>query len=232
MTTALDVIKRSLRMLGVYSHGEALASEESQDGLSALNALMGSLSNEGLLVHAKTLDSIDLTAGQSSVTVGPSGATVTARPVRVLPESYILLSGISYPLEILNDEDYQAIHSKTDEGTPRGIWVQMAMPDITVTPWPVPNEACTLKLWSEKVITSFAGLTTELSLPPGYERMLAFLLAMDLAPEYSRPVPAVVATGAANARRAIKRTNTQVPILRLPAGIPRNAGAVDIRVDG
>lgn len=214
MTTALDLIKRSLRQLGVYSIGEDPSPEEANDALAVLNALLAEFGNGGL-VYAKTLDSIALSANQASVTVGPSGSTITARPVNVLPESYIDLSGVSYPLSVLTLQEYNAIGVKADGGIPEGIWVQADMPNITVTFWPVPSQAMTLKLWSDKVVTTFPTLTTTVSLPPGYESGLPPMLAIELAPEYEVQPPAAVLASASRARRVLKRTNLQVPRMSL-----------------
>lgn len=213
-TTALDIIKRALRMLGVYSTGEDLSPEESADGLAALNALLGSVSNGGM-VSAKTLDSISLSATVASITVGPSGTVVTDRPVRVRPESYISLSGVSYPLDLLTLQQYNLVSVKADSGIPAGIYVQPDMPNITLTLWPVPSQAMTLNLWSDKLLASFPGLTSLVSLPPGYEAALPPMLAEEIAPEYEVPVPVPVAKAAARGRRVLKRTNLQVPTLSL-----------------
>lgn len=214
MTTALDVIKRSLRMLGVYAIGEEPSASESQDALAALNALMGTFSNGGM-VYAKTLDTIALAASVASITVGPSGGTVTPRPVRVLDESYIVLSDVSYPLSLLTLQQYNDIGVKGSEGIPVGLWVQPDMPDVTITFWPVPSQALTLKLWSDKLVASFPALTTTVTLPQGYEEALAYILAETLSPEYQVPVPREVKIGAGRSRRILKRTNLQVPKQRL-----------------
>lgn len=214
MTTALDLIKRSLRMLGVYSTGEDPSAEESADALAALNALLGSVSNGGM-VSAKTLDAISLAATVASITVGPSGTVVTDRPVRVRPESYIVLSGVSYPLEVFTLQQYNSVSVKADSGIPAGIYVQPDMPNVTITLWPVPSQAMTLNLWSDKLLTSFPALTTVLTLPPGYENAFPSMLAVELAPEYEVPVPDAVAKAAARGRRVLKRTNLQVPTLSL-----------------
>jgi len=227
VTTALDVLKRSMRMLGVYAIGENPSAEETADGITAFNALIGTLSN-GQMVYVKTLDTISLAAAQASVTVGPSGSTITARPVRVRPESYILYQGVSYPLQVLTLQEYNDIGVKTTQGIPVGIWVQPSMPDITVTPWPIPSDAMTLMLWSDKVLSSTVTATTELSFPPGYEDAFAYLLAEAIAPEYEVELPKTVQVGVIRSRRLLKRTNLQVPKLKLDCpGVW--AGGVDWR---
>lgn len=212
-TTALDVIKRSLRMLGVYAKGEEPDADESRDGLAALNALMGSLSNTPL-VYAKTRDSIALTAGVPSITVGPSGTTVADRPMRVLDESYIQSGGVTYPLRVFTDQQYSDVSVKTTQGIPEAIWPLMNMPDAQITFWPVPIGSLTLNLWSIKQLATFPGLTTAVSLPPGYEDALAYFLAEALAPEYQVSLTQEVRDGIRRHRRNIEAMNLEVPMLK------------------
>ena len=105
----------------------------------------------------------------------------------------------------------------------------MNMPDVTVTLWPVPSAAMSLYLWSNKLITSFPDLTTDVVLPPGYERAIAYSLSEEIAPEYEVPVSASVVMKAAQARKNIKRINTQVPLMTMPYGIPANGMFYDWR---
>lgn len=220
MPTALDVIKRSMRLIGVAALGETPSADEAQDGLTALNALVGSLSNSSGLIHARTIDSIPVAAGAASVTVGPSGTFITSRPVNVLDDSYLDIAGVSYPLSLLAQSEFADLSSKGVQGLPYALWVDAKLPNITVTLYPVPDQALTLKLVSEKLIASFPALTTAVSLPDGYERLLAYLLAIEIAPEYQRePSPTIVRI-AAEARRTIKRSNLSVALLDMPSGVP------------
>lgn len=209
-TTALDIIKRALRLLGVYAKGEEPSPEESADGLAALNALMGSLSNTPL-VYAKTLDAISLEAGVTSITVGPTGSTVTERPMRVLEDSYIQSGSVSYPLDVFTAQQYGDVAVKGEQGIPVAVWPLMGMPDVTLTFWPVPTSGLDLYLWSTKALATFPALTTEVSLPEGYEDLLSHELGDALGPEYQTALPAAAARRLARLRRNLKRTNLQVP---------------------
>lgn len=221
MTTALDIIKKATRLLGVYAIGEELSADESQDGLSALNAMLDSWANENLLIYAKTLDTVNLIAGQSSFTMGPTGTTVTTRPVFVDSSSYITYQNVTYPLQKLTLADYNSIGLKNQtSGIPTSFWPLMNFPDITITLWPVVADSMTMSVWSNKLITTFPTLTTAISLPPGYERLVIYSLAEELAPEYDVTVPPGVAMIAAKARRNIKRTNTEPGLMSMPYGIP------------
>jgi hypothetical protein len=225
MTTALDLIKRAQRLLNVYAIGEDPSASEAQDGLTALNSLLDSLANSNLLIYAQTLDAIPLAANQPSVTVGPTGSFVTARPVEILESSNLTYQGVEFPLVIFTLADYNRIAVTNIGGIPSGIWPLMNNPDITITPWPLPAQAMTLNLWSNKLITSFPTLTTVLTLPPGYERMLAYLLAIEIAPEYEREPSETVVRVASQARKFLKRTNVQIPRMQMPYGIPDNVGS-------
>lgn len=215
MTTALDLLKRSLRLIGAYSIGEDPSADESQDGLTALNALMGSLSLTGL-VYAKTLDTIALTGGVASITVGPSGTTVTDRPIQVLDESYLTNGSVSYSLSLFNESQYADVSVKTTQGIPEAIWPLMNMPDAQLTFYPVPIAGLTLKLWSIKQLSTFPALTTTVSLPPGYEEALAYLLAEALAPEYQVSLSKEVEKGVRRSRLQIEAINFEPPMLKMP----------------
>lgn len=218
MTTALDYIKRSLRLLGVYAKGEEPSPDESQDGLAVLNGLMGALSNTPL-VYAKTLDTIPLAAGVGSITVGPSGTTVTTRPVEVLDATYVSTGFADYPLTPLTEEQYSAIPVKTTQGIPDGIRARMNMPDIELAFYPVPLAGLTLKLWSIKQLQTFPSLTTQASLPPGYDFFVPYFLAEALSAEYDRPVPPEVKAQANRGRLSLGLANLDVPMLQTAAQV-------------
>ncbi len=230
MTTALDIIKRSMRLLGVYSIGETPSADESADCLRALNAMLDSWANENLFVYAKTLDAITLSDNVSSYTVGPSGGTITERPIEVSSASYIDYQSVSYPLSIATLNDYNQIPVKTlIAGIPSVLYVLPNMPDVTLQLWPVPSATMTLNLWSDKLLQSFSSLTDVLTLPPGYERALGYSLAEEIGPEFDVPVSADVQKKAAHSRKVIKRTNTEVPRLSMPYGVPMGRGYLNYR---
>lgn len=220
-----------MRLIGVYAIGEPMSSDEAETGLQALNSLVDSLANTNLLIYVKSLDQVTLVANQASYSIGPSGTDlVTTRPVEVLQSSNITYQGVTYPLSKWTLQDYNTISIKTIAGTPGVLYPQMDFPNITAYLWPAPGVAgMTLNLWSNKALSSFPDLTTTVSLPPGWEKMLSFLLAEDLSPEFEVPVPAEVVRQAAQIRKNIKRTNKQIPLMSMPYGIPANNTWVDWR---
>lgn len=202
-----------MRLLGVISIGEEPSDDESEDGLEALNGMLASWANDNLFVYVRTLDAITLIPGTAAYTVGPTGTTVSARPVDIDPSSYVAVNGISYPLQIATLQEYNAITLKQlTTSIPQALWYEPTFPDGTVTLFPVPQQAMTLNLWSFKQFKEYTDLTVETDLPPGYERAIAYSLAEEIAPEYEVLPSAQVVKTAMNARRMIKRTNF-VPML-------------------
>lgn len=228
--TAIELIESALRLNGVYSIGDTTSAEEAQDGLNVLNDLIDSLGVSNLMIYAQSLDQIPLVTSQASYSIGPTGTDlVTTTPIEVLEASTITYQGVDYQLSKWTLQDYNSISLKTVGGTPGILYPQMSFPDIEVFLWPVPVTGMTLNLWSNKAITSFPDLTTQVSLPAGWKKMLRYLLAVDLAPEYDVPIPPDVLRQAAVIRKNIKRTNSQIPILEMPMGIPSVNTWVDWR---
>lgn len=216
MTIALDIVRRAHRLIGVTSYADPLTATEENDGLIALNALLGSLSSTGF-VYAKTLDTISLTAGAATRTVGPTGTTVTERPIRVSAETYISNGSTDEPVDLISQQQYNDIATKTTTGTPDRIFVLYGMPDITLHFYPVPTSGLTLKLWSEKQLSAFPSIQTTVTLPPGYEDALAFILAEAIAPEFNLEASPTIKDKALMGRVMIRNQNAQIPLLKTEA---------------
>ena len=217
MATVLDIIKRAHRISGIYALGETPSPEESADALYALNSMLGSWANESLLIYADQLDSITLIPGVSTYTIGPSGGTITVRPMSISNSSYIRASGIDYPLAIISLDQYNNISSKSEQSEiPEYLWYQDTFPNSTVTLYPVPSVANVLNLWSKKQITGFSTLTEEVSLPPGYQEALEYNLADALAIETESQLTPAASKKAVMLKKMLKRTNLTVPTMALP----------------
>lgn len=229
MTTALDIISRALRLIGVYATGEAPTGAEANEALAVLNSLIQSYGNQSLLIFSESSDTIPFAANQGSTTIGPTGTVVSGRPVALLDNSYVQLGEVSYPLQRLTDAEYSAITLKgLMTGIPSMIYVETTMPDSKVILYPTPSQAVVLNLRSHKRLTTISTLADVLVFPDGYDRMFASCLAIDLAPEYERQVSADLRLMATNARRVLKRTNKQIGVLDMPVGIPMGYGCNNV----
>lgn len=220
MTTANGMIERAMRLTGSLGISETLSAAEASDGLDALNTMLDSWSTESLFVYVLSEDAIPVVANTASYTIGPTGSFVGVRPVEVSSSSYLVISGVSYPLSVLTTAEYNGITLKTQNSAiPQAIWYNPTHPNGTITLFPVPNQSMTLRLWSQKVLQSFPALTTEIALPPGYKRAIELSLAEEYAPEFSGVVGRTLAMKAAAARKNIKRINFRPQFLQAPASV-------------
>ncbi|MBI2725400.1 MAG: hypothetical protein HYX42_04035 [Polaromonas sp.] len=220
----LDLIKRAYRLIGAYSIGETPSADESADGLTALNAMLDDWANEKLMLYAPTLDAITLTPGLATYTVGPTGSTVSDRPMEIDPASYIQYNSLSYPLDVVTLAEYNALTLKSLATLiPDTLWCNPTFPNATITLYPTPTAAMTLNLWSWKQLTAFSAITDAVLLPPGYENAIVYNLAEALAPENELPIPAAVHLRATGSKRGLKRTNFVPPMLSL-AGVGQLGG--------
>lgn len=229
--TALDILKRAMRLAGVYSIGEEPSADETDAGLMALNGMIGTWANESLLIYAHTLDSIPLVASTSLYTLGDSGTFVTARPIEALDMSYVVYQGISYPCPMMTIEQYNSIPFKTQTAQfPWAFWYEDTYPNGSLTVYPTPDANSTLVFTSKKELSSFPSLTDEVTLPPGYFDALCFNMAVFWGPEFDGvSIPPQVVQQAVNTKRLIKRTNTKPLTMKLPAAVLPQNGYVNWR---
>lgn len=208
MTTAANIIDRSLQNLGQLESGATATVVEYADGLIALNAMLGSWNNEKLMCFALREESLTFTAAVSR-TLGPTGNLVTARPVEIV-QAWVVDSNTSIPVQILTDEEYGAIPDKTATGTyPFKANYKAAMPDGTIYFYPVPTASGTMKLLTRTPLAAFALIADTVTLPPGWDDALAFNLSVRWAPQFPGSLTQEVKQLARETKAAIKRMNTQ-----------------------
>lgn len=231
MATALDVIERAMSLAGVYSIGETPSPAETTSGLQALNGMIESWANESLMIYARTSDTIPLVASTSLYTLGATGTFVTTRPAQALDVSYVIYQNVSYPVPALTLDQYNTIPYKLQTSEfPWSLWYEPNFPNGSLTVYPTPSASSSLVFWSLKQLSSFASLTTDVALPPGYFDALSFNLAVLWGPEYDgTSIPQSVAQAAINSKRVLKRTNFKPLPMRLPGVVLPQYGHVNWR---
>lgn len=211
--TALDLIQGSLRLLGVLASGEAASAAEATDGLSALNDMLDSWSNQNLLIPNKVREVFAITTSKQTYTMGTGGDFNTTRPIAI-ENILIQLSGsspaVEIPLQIITKDEYADITVKGLTSTyPVAAYAEGTYPLETINLWPSPNSGNNLVIYSAKPLANLSALSTAISLPPGYQRALRYNLAAELAPEYGKQLPEAVELGAVNSKAEIKRKNSR-----------------------
>lgn len=208
MTTAREVITKSLQKLGALIKSESPSADEASDGLSSLNQLIESWSNDSAAIPSRAWETFSLVAGQSTYTMGSGQTFNTTRPTNIL-QAYVRIGGVDNDVDVINDEAYNAIPFKELTGVPQWLNYDNANPTDNLRIYPVPASAYPLFILSEKPLASFTTLDTVITMPPGWERALIYNLALELAPEYGVQPDASIAAIAAKslglARMAILR---------------------------
>ena len=208
MTTALTLITDAMAQANLTESGQSLPSEEAQTGLRALNRLMGKWSQMRLLIPALAQYTVTLN-GAASYTIGPTGVVVGLRPIKVLSATATDAAGTDYEVHLRTQEQWDAIPLKdVDGGPPDQVWYQPTLGNGRL--WVYPRSTgYTLQLDAQALVASFPSLTTDLTLPEGYEAAIVPSLADELCSTYGVQTPGDVLRRAAGAVRALKRTNSE-----------------------
>lgn len=129
-----------------------------------------------------------LSPGAQQISYTIPGDFKIPRPLRVR-DSFTRIttqaSGLDYPIEIISFERYNEIGYKGIAAPwPIVAWYNPTMPLGNIYFYQNPSDTGELHLFTDTILTDFADLTTEISLPQGYTRALKRCLARDLAPEF------------------------------------------------
>jgi hypothetical protein len=219
MTTARTIIRRSLQKIGVLVKSEQPSADEASDGLASLNALLESWSNDSACIISRAWETFTLTGGVGTYTMGTGQTFNSTRPMNIL-QAYLRLGGVDTFIDVINDTTYNAIPFKGLTGVPQFLNYDNSFPTDNIRLYPVPSAGYELFMLSEKPLTGFATLDTDLSMPAGWERALIYNLALEFAPEYGQQPDASIAAIAAKslglARTATLRAR---PMDAYPQGV-------------
>jgi hypothetical protein len=155
-------------------------------------------------------------------TMGPGATFATSRPAQIVSAH---VGGVfGHDVEIIGATEWAALLEAEGAGIvlPLMLYAQFQYPEATVNFWPVPGTGVTAEIHSPFQIPPFADQTTPLALPPGFERMLHLLLAVDMYPEYRRGtgIPQELAADAADAKAAVIAGNVSAGQMSLEAAAP------------
>jgi hypothetical protein len=217
MSTVRDLITGSLRLIGAVATGETPEAQELTDALGVLNQMIDSWSLERLTIYSLVAEEFALVAGTQRYSLGTGGTFNTSRPtglqtVTIKP----VTSGTAYesPVDIIGEQQWAAITQKTTQSVPNKVYPEGTYPLEYLNFYPCPDQAHTVVLWSAKPLTTFAAIGDTVAFPPGYLRALRYNLAIELAPEYGKPISQQVAMAATESKENIKRRNFQPALLQ------------------
>lgn len=184
MATALDMIKKSMRLSGAIGQSKEITASQASDALDTLNSMLESWSIERLFVYQIYDETVSWTSGQSSRTIGSGGNFNTTRPSRI-EDGFTRISNIDYRYRSISKDEYDAIANKTTQSSyPDVIYYDNTASLGVLYAYPVPNATVSIHLNTWKQLQSFSTLTTVLALPPGYRRAIEYNLTVELQGEY------------------------------------------------
>lgn len=213
--SALDIIKASFRAIGVLAKSEAPSADEANDALQSLNFLIDNWSARRLLGTALIRESFPLTAFQQSYTIGIGANFNTTVPFDITSAFYRDSFNVDRQLEIVTREQFDSYEDKQIvQALPEALFfdpgaTQQAVETATIYLYFTPDASSsyTLFIESQKPFTEFAALTTTVTFPPSYYRALKWNLALELAPEYGRPITPDVMEHALDSLETLEAVN-------------------------
>jgi hypothetical protein len=218
MSTAQTLIVDAMRLLGIVESGVTPSTDELNDGLTALNAMLDSFSNERLETYQIVQNSVALVAGTASYAIGAAQTIAVARPTNI-NSAFVrqTASNIDYALEIITREAYDRIVYKPVQSIPSQLFYDPGYPFGTIWLWPKPSAGLTLYFDTWQLFPTYV-LSTTIALPQGYERMIKYNLACEIAPMFEIQPSQAIMLIAATSKANIKRMNAKNQDLRM--GLP------------
>lgn len=238
MATALDLIQDALEKLGEYAPGEPITAADAARGLTVMNDMLDSWSNESLTCFAILEQSVVFTPGVFQYTIGPGGMVNGTRPISLIssPGSCYILdeNGNQYGVDVITQSMWNSRGSRnTNSNFPDVVFYDPQFPLGILNFDPIPNIGYTAYFDSYLQISEFAVLTTPLRLPPGYKLAVTSNLAVSLKPYFkSAQIDPLIMKEAMDSKAAIKRANIRQNIVRYdPEIMARAPGTYNIYTD-
>jgi hypothetical protein len=216
-----DICTQALRKLGVAAADEVPNINESLDAFTALNNLADMWQAERLMMYEVRYTVFNMTPGNPTYTVGPTGQVPMTRPMYIDHVNFINTIPPAPSLELqlspLNADAWSKVPNKGLTSQLPTCWYwQQDYPNGTLFFWPVPL-AATLQgvIYAPQAVPQFSALTATIALPPGYQQMLVYNLAQDLMSEYGGnvlPQTAQTIMAIANQSKNIVKTSNVTPL--------------------
>jgi hypothetical protein len=222
-----DFITLALKNSGVLGTGQTPGAEMTNAALQTANTMIGQWAARRWLVY-HLINITKTSTGAVTYTIGPTGDfNCAVRPTSIeaafVSQNLSTPQQIDTPLEILQSrEDYSRIAMKQLTSFPYYLYYDNAFPLGTLYPWPAPNATLYgLTVTIKMVLSQFANLSDDVSLPAEYQEALIYNLAIRVRALYQMPPDPVIIGLAKSALNTIRIANAQVPRLQMPLGMSR-----------
>lgn len=232
MTTCLDLIRSSLRLIGQLRPGRGAGASELVDAMYVLNAMLDNWNTDPLKIYTNRIDQYDLRAGVFSYTYGAPGfncdfeVPLTALGNIILPEARpiieqanVILNDIEPPLrkpiQLIGDQRWSLVKIQNIPGgaIPTLLYFDGGWPVGTIYLWTAPSMSWQLELYTRQALSQFAATTDNVVAPSGYLSAMRYNLAVALGLEWGKPAGPDVAELARSTLRDIQSLNADSPVM-------------------
>ena len=225
--TVNTIILSALKLSGVLGEGQIASAENLSDTFVALNDMLSEWSKLRWLVYVLDTYQIQSTNKQF-YTVGPGGDfNIPIRPNRIdscyfrqnLGESPY---AFDYTLTCIEArEDYNGIRTKLLNSFPEYYFYESDWPLGNLYVWPIPPTIYQIWISVMHPLGNYVNLTDSMALPPEYNQVTKYNLAVRCCAMFSRPLPPQVKAIAEAGLSALRRANAQVPTEKMPQELLR-----------
>ncbi len=197
LTTARDLIKESLELIGVVAAGEEPSANDMTSGLNSLNLLLSMWGGRNLMTTSEIRESFSLVASQVSYLMGVDSIALpvdfnTPKPSKIVRAFIRDTNDVDYPVTLISRDQYDAIPDKDSTGVPNQLAqdpgaTQQTNQVMTVYLYPAPTDATyTIFLFSEKPLTWVSALDDTITMEDVYLAAIPPNLATILAQKFGK----------------------------------------------
>jgi len=223
-------INSALRKIGVLTAQDEASPSDSQLGLDTLNRIIDSYNTENLIVTylQDVLIAQPTNGWTSTITIGTGQQIDTSAPVQI-EGLYWREGGTDYKSEIMSPSQWQMILTKGNIKIPTRHYIQRADENyIKINFDSIPQAGLTLHLLAKMPYTGVNGVgkeylpTDDINWTTGFEKMLMYRLAVELAPDFEVQVSQIVTSLAMDSEMKLKAYNYQPMTLESDVSLTRS----------
>ena len=204
MAKAADLISTAYVLNGFKDISEPITGAESAYALARLNSMIDLWNSQRLFIY--NIKEVIATTSGRPITIGTGLTFNTVRPTKLENGCFARISGLDYPIQIINNEQYNEIPVKALASTiPLTVFYDNASSG-NILFYPYQTSATEYHLQVQDQLLAFPDLTTNIVLTQGYQSAIEYSLAEELAAGV-REVSPLVAHKAMLGRKAIRKLN-------------------------
>lgn len=233
-TTLADLLKAALRIAGItVLPGTTPSTDQYAELIPLVNDMLASYSLDGHRIYTTDIATYPLTSGTKIYTIGPGGTFNAPRPLFIKEANLLYPTSpvVRRPIDVISDDEWASIRVQDITSAPpyklyyAGGMDANGRASIYIYFQPPAGYTLELYTWLE-LKDDFTAVTDSVVLPPGYNELIKWNLAIRVAGLY--PLEAKLAPDArdmaAKALSNVVTLNADMPKVNTGFGFTRNYG--------